>query len=71
MIDLFSPHKGRVAGVVVVVLLSAGLGVVNPLLTQRVFDDALFPDSGSPDVGLLGTLVAVMLTVTFLGEVGR
>ena len=67
MIALFSPHKGRVAGVVVVVLLSAGLGVVNPLLTQRVFDDALFPDSGNPDVGLLGTLVAVMLTVTFLG----
>lgn len=69
LIGLFKPHRTRVSVVVVVVLLSAGLGVVNPLLTQRVFDDALFPASGSPDVGLLVTLVAVMLAVSLLSGV--
>lgn len=66
LIALFSPHRGRVFLVVVVVLVSAGLGIVNPLLTRRVFDDALFPGTGTPDVGLLTTLIAIMLTVAFM-----
>ena len=69
LIGLFSPHRGRVVLVILVVLVSAGLGIVNPLLTQRVFDDALFPGTGSPNVDLLTTLIAIMLTVALLSGV--
>ncbi len=72
LIGLFAPHRARVAGVIAIVLTSAGLGIVNPLLIQRVFDDALFPDGADgPNMGLLGTLIAIMLGVTLLsGAVG-
>ncbi len=60
---LFAPHRGRVATVVLLVLVTSILGVINPLLIQRVFDDALFVDGG-PDVNLLVTLTAVMIAIT-------
>ena len=67
---LFSPHRWRVAGVVALVIVTAALGVVNPLLTQTVFDRALFPaDSDGVQVRLLVVLVSVMLAVTLLGGV--
>lgn len=69
LVRLFSPHRFRVFLVVAVVLVSAGLGIVNPLLTQRVFDDALFPGTGSPNVDLLTTLIAIMLAVALLSGV--
>ena len=69
LISLFSPHRFRVLLVIIVVLVSAGLGIVNPLLTQRVFDDALFPGTGSPNVGLLTTLIAIMLSIALLSGV--
>ena len=62
----FSPYKLRVVGIVLLILVTAGLGVVNPLLIRRVFDDALFPESGLPDLGLLWTLVGVMVGVTVI-----
>src|SRR5215204_4074022 len=43
---LFRPYRRRVALVCVAILVSAALGVVNPLLTKVVFDQALFPSSG-------------------------
>lgn len=60
---LFRPHRLALAGIVVLVLTSAGLAVVPPLLTQRVFDDALFPASGGPVLGLLVELVVVMVAL--------
>ncbi len=48
--------------VAVLVVVGAVLGIVNPLLIQRVFDDALFGDAGL-DLGLLWTLVIVMVVV--------
>ena len=54
VIGLFRSYGSRIALIVTVVLLSAGLGIVNPLLIQRVFDDALFPATGSPDMGCCG-----------------
>ena len=45
------------------VLVTAGLGVVNPLLIQVVFDRALFPSSGSPDLNLMWTLAGIMAGV--------
>ena len=66
LVGLFAEHRSRVVGVVVLVLVSAGLGVVNPLLIRVVFDQALFP-AGGPDVGLLVGLSGLMLAITALG----
>jgi ATP-binding cassette subfamily B protein len=60
---LFRPYRGRLAATVVLVLLSAALSVVPPLLTQRVFDDGLFPASGRIDVPVLVRLVIAMIVL--------
>ena len=41
--ELFQPYKGPLAAIIVLVLFSAALGIMPPLITQRVFDDGLFP----------------------------
>lgn len=61
--QLFRPHRRRVALIVGLVMLTAGLGTLNPLLIKVVFDRALFPRSGHPDLGLLDILVAAMVAV--------
>jgi ATP-binding cassette, subfamily B, bacterial len=61
---LFRPYRGRVALIVILILITSGLGVVNPLLTKQVFDKALFPPgNGGPNLGLLYALVGVMILV--------
>ena len=49
------------------ILVTAGVGVVNPLLIRVVFDSALFPNSGSPDLNLLWVLAGVMAGITVVG----
>ncbi|HWU59939.1 MAG TPA: ABC transporter ATP-binding protein [Microbacteriaceae bacterium] len=61
---LFAPHKAALITTVVLVLVSAALSVIPPLLTQRVFDDALFPRGlGHPDLPRLIELVALMIVI--------
>jgi ATP-binding cassette subfamily B protein len=61
---LFRPYRGRVALIVILILITSGLGVVNPLLTKQVFDKALFPPGNSgPNLGLLYALVGLMIIV--------
>jgi ATP-binding cassette subfamily B protein len=55
-----APHRRRVALLGASIFTGSLLGVAVPLLTQRVFDDALFPESGDVDVRLLFVLVAAM-----------
>jgi ATP-binding cassette subfamily B protein len=64
---LFRPYRGRVAALTAVILASAGIGVVNPLLTKVVFDQALFPSSGQPDLSLLVALVGLMIGIAIAG----
>jgi ATP-binding cassette, subfamily B, bacterial len=59
---LFGPYRSRVALVAGLIVVSSGLGVVNPLLIRKIFDDALFVDGG-PDNGLLAWLIAIMIGV--------
>jgi ATP-binding cassette subfamily B protein len=66
---LFAPHKAALSATVALVLVSAALSVVPPLLTQRVFDHGLFPASGHPDLGVTITLVVAMIVV-FLASSG-
>ncbi|MGI9121085.1 MAG: ABC transporter ATP-binding protein [Acidimicrobiales bacterium] len=64
----FAPYRRRVAVVVALILVGAGVGVVNPLLIKVVFDTALFPaGGGGPNLGRLGVLVAVMVVLPFVG----
>jgi ATP-binding cassette, subfamily B, bacterial len=62
IVRLFRPYRGRTALILVSILVTSGLGIVNPLLIKVVFDDALFPPGG-PDLGLLYLLVGVMIAI--------
>lgn len=64
---LFRPYRGRVALVGGLIVTTAVLGIVNPLLIQRVFDDALFVEGG-PRLGLLFALVGLMVAVPIVSS---
>ncbi|GAA3881814.1 ABC transporter ATP-binding protein [Leifsonia kafniensis] len=64
---LFADHKVALAVTVVLVLIGAALSVVPPLLTQRAFDDGLFPPEGTPNMQTLGVLVGTMMAVYIVG----
>lgn len=64
---LLRPYRVKMASVGVIVVLSALLTSIVPFLTQAVFDDALFGESG-PDLGLLGWLVAGMCALPILAS---
>ena len=64
IVSAFAPYWFKVSVVGGLIFVTAGLGVVNPLLIRVVFDSALFPPSGTPDLDLLWLIVAVMATIT-------
>ena len=71
VIPLFRPYRGRVAAVVGLIVLTSTIGIVNPLLIQAVFNKALFPPGGSPNLELLYILVGVMAVVPIVnGAIG-
>ena len=61
--ELFQPYKAMLVVIVVLVLFSAALGILPPLITQRVFDDGLFPPEGGPNMPVLTWLVVAMIAV--------
>ncbi|MGK9219340.1 ABC transporter ATP-binding protein/permease [Microbacterium barkeri] len=70
VVALFRPYRGRIAATAVLVIVGAALGVVPPLVIQRVFDDALFPVDGGPvDIPLLVRLVALMIALYLLSAI--
>ena len=62
IVEAFRPHWPRVLAIGLLILVTAGLGVVNPILIRTVFDSALFV-KGGPNLPLLWTLAAVMAAV--------
>ena len=62
----FGPYKGTVTFIGLLILVTAGLGVVNPLLIRVVFDSALFPAEGGPDLNLLWIVAGIMAAVTIV-----
>ena len=69
IIRLFRPYRLRVVTVGVLILFTAGIGVVNPLLIKVVFDSALFPSSGGPDLNLLWIIVGLMSAIAATGGI--
>ncbi|MHB8507446.1 MAG: ABC transporter ATP-binding protein [Candidatus Dormibacteria bacterium] len=54
--NLFKPHRREVAAASTLILLNAGLGVINPLLQKQVFDRVFVPAlqrTGSGQVAIL------------------
>lgn len=67
VVALFRPYTGRMVLTAVLVVAGAAVGVIPPLLVQRIFDDALFPvDGGAPQIPLLIQLVSLMVALFLL-----
>jgi ATP-binding cassette subfamily B protein len=67
VLALFRPYTGRLAVTGILVIAAAAIGVVPPLIVQRIFDDALFPTDGSGvDLALLWRLVVLMVALFVL-----
>ena len=79
VVSTFRPYRGKVIWVGLAIVVTSGLGVVNPLLIKAVFDNALFGDpqtrlcSGSPcpDMHLLyvyaGFMIAIPIVTGIIG----
>lgn len=62
VVGIFRPYRRTVAGVAVLILITSGLGVINPLLIKVVFDEALFVPGG-PRLDVLWVLVSLMFAI--------
>ena len=58
---LFEPHQKPLTLTIALVITGAVLSVIPPLLIQDAFNEGLFPESGVPNLEILGTLVAIMV----------
>src|ERR1700754_4901730 len=62
IVRLFRPHRGTLALIVAMILITSVLSVISALLVRRVFDHALFVPGG-PDLGTLYPLVAALIAI--------
>lgn len=60
---LFAPYRAKLIVTITLVLVSAGLSVLPPLLTKRAFDEGLFPQTGGPNMPVLVQLVSFMIVL--------
>jgi ATP-binding cassette, subfamily B, bacterial len=67
IVRLFGPYRGRVALAALAILVTSSIGVANPLLIQRVFDQALFCGTGCPNLPLLYRLAGLMVALPIVG----
>ncbi|MCZ2404061.1 ABC transporter ATP-binding protein [Paenarthrobacter sp. Z7-10] len=65
---LLRPYRRKLTGTAVLVVIGAGLSVAVPLLTQRAFDDGLFPPRGGTNLAVLAQLVGLMALVTVVAS---
>ena len=66
---LFAPYRGWIAIALVLVVLTAALGVLPALLTQQLFDRGLFPvGGGGPNLTALWWIAGAMLAVSLVSS---
>src|SRR4051794_16534534 len=65
---LFGPYKKDVTVVGLTILVTAGLGVLGPLLIRPIFDKGLFP-KGGPNISLLSWLVGALVAIAIVSSV--
>jgi len=66
---LFVPYRTALTVTIILVLISAGISVLPPLITRQLFDVGLFPPGGKPNMPVLFELVTatVVLLVASAG----
>ncbi|HET9249568.1 MAG TPA: ABC transporter ATP-binding protein [Actinomycetota bacterium] len=75
MIGTFKPYKRKVGIVGVLIAITSGLGVINPLMIVLVFDEALFGANGDcagvpcPNLPLLYVYVGIMIAVPIVTSI--
>ena len=70
VVPLFRPYRAQVAAVVGLIVVTSTIGIINPLLIQAVFNNALFVPGG-PNLQLLVILVSIMAVVPIVnGAIG-
>jgi ATP-binding cassette, subfamily B, bacterial len=68
IVRLFRPHRGTLAVIAAMILLTSVLSVISALLVRRVFDDALFV-RGGPDLAALYPLAAALIAIPIVNGV--
>jgi ATP-binding cassette subfamily B protein len=75
VVATFGPYRRKVIFVGLMIVITAGLGVVNPLLIVRVFDNALFGPNNDcagqpcPNLPLLYFYVALMIAIPLVTSI--
>jgi ATP-binding cassette subfamily B protein len=64
---LFGPYRGRLAVVISLILVSAGLGIVSPFLLRAVLDDAIPERNAALLSVLVGGMIAIAIVTGVLG----
>jgi ATP-binding cassette subfamily B protein len=64
---LFRPYRGRLAAVLALIAVSAGLGMVSPFLLRDVLDEAIPDKDRSLLLMLVGGMVAISVATGVLG----
>jgi ATP-binding cassette subfamily B protein len=68
IVRLFRPHRGVLAVIAGMILVTSLLSVIGALLVRRVFDNALFV-RGGPDLTALYPLVAALIAIPIVNGV--
>src|ERR1700712_3638938 len=66
--DLFLPYRRSLSITITLVLITAALTVVPPLLTQQAFDEGLFPKPGGPNLPRLAEVVGGIVAVWVVSQ---
>jgi len=68
IVKIFRPYRRKVAFVALLILLTSGIGLINPLLIKVVFDDVIGGSGPTEDrLSLLYLVVAVMIATPIIG----
>ena len=71
VLTLFRPYRGQISVMIALVLVTAVISVFPPLITQRIFDEGLFPPGGGVNMPrLLVLLVAMVILLVASNLIG-
>ena len=64
---LFRPYRGRLAAVLALIAISAGLGMVSPFLLRDILDEAIPEKNRDLLLKLVGGMIAISVATGVLG----
>jgi ATP-binding cassette subfamily B protein len=68
VVGIFRPYRRKIAIIALTILVTAGLGVINPILIKVIFDEALFTPTGVK-LSALYFWVSIMVAVPIVSGV--